>query len=85
MTLLLRPPNSGKSTFLKMLAGRVLSSKSLTVSGDVRYNGKPRSEFVLERTAAYIDQEDNHVRLLMGSSALAAATLCGCAPSQCMH
>ena len=65
MTLLLGPPNSGKSTFLKLLAGRLEESKSLKVSGDVKYNGKPPSAFVLERTAAYIDQEDNHVRRLI--------------------
>ncbi|KAG2403337.1 Pleiotropic drug resistance protein [Vigna angularis] len=58
MTLLLGPPGSGKTTFLKALAGKM--DKDLRVSGRVTYCGHELSEFVPERTCAYISQHDLH-------------------------
>ncbi|MQL78829.1 hypothetical protein Taro_011257 [Colocasia esculenta] len=59
MTLLLGPPSSGKTTLLLALAGRL--DPSLKVKGEVTYNGYKLSEFVPQKTAAYISQNDVHV------------------------
>lgn len=59
MTLLLGPPGSGKTTLLKTLAGRL--DQDLRVTGKVTLNGHKHSEFVPQRTAAYISQRDLHV------------------------
>ncbi|XP_047147104.1 pleiotropic drug resistance protein 1-like [Vigna umbellata] len=58
MTLLLGPPSSGKTTLLLALAGR-LDSK-LKFNGKVTYNGHGINEFVPQRTAAYVSQNDLH-------------------------
>ncbi|AES81585.2 drug resistance transporter-like ABC domain protein [Medicago truncatula] len=59
MTLLLGPPSSGKTTLLLALAGKL--DQKLKVSGKVTYNGHEMSEFVPQRTAAYVDQNDLHI------------------------
>ncbi|CAI9273163.1 unnamed protein product [Lactuca saligna] len=58
MTLLLGPPGSGKTTLLRALAG-VLDS-DLRVAGEVTYCGHRMSEFIPQRTCAYISQHDVH-------------------------
>ncbi|CAH1430816.1 unnamed protein product [Lactuca virosa] len=58
MTLLLGPPSSGKTTFLKTLAG--VHEKDLTLTGEVTYCGHKMSEFIPQRTCAYIRQHDVH-------------------------
>ncbi|KAL3675440.1 hypothetical protein R1sor_025388 [Riccia sorocarpa] len=58
-TLLLGPPGSGKTTFLRALSGRL--EPSLKVSGEITYNGHNMSEFVAQKTSAYITQEDVHM------------------------
>ncbi|PQQ16563.1 hypothetical protein Pyn_19705 [Prunus yedoensis var. nudiflora] len=58
MTLLLGPPGSGKTTFLQALAGK--TDNDLRVSGRVTYCGHEFSEFVPQRTCAYISQHDLH-------------------------
>ncbi|WOL03475.1 pleiotropic drug resistance protein 2-like [Canna indica] len=58
MTLLLGPPASGKTTLLLALAGKL--DKSLRESGRITYCGHELSEFVPQRTCAYISQYDNH-------------------------
>lgn len=59
MTLLLGPPGSGKTTLLLALAGKLDSD--IKVSGRVTYNGREMTEFVPQRTAAYISQYDLHI------------------------
>ncbi|KAJ0689374.1 putative ABC-type sulfate transporter [Helianthus annuus] len=59
MTLLLGPPGCGKTTLLKALSGNL--DKSLKISGDVSYNGYKLEEFVPQRTAVYISQNDLHI------------------------
>ncbi|GER45131.1 pleiotropic drug resistance protein [Striga asiatica] len=59
MTLLLGPPSSGKSTLLLALAGKL--DPTLKTSGRVSYNGHEMNEFVPQRTAAYISQNDLHI------------------------
>ncbi|MCO5560583.1 hypothetical protein L7F22_014198 [Adiantum nelumboides] len=56
MTLLLGPPGSGKTTLLLALAGKL--DPNLRASGGVTYNGHDLTEFVPQRTAAYISQHD---------------------------
>ncbi|KAJ1267717.1 hypothetical protein BS78_07G078800 [Paspalum vaginatum] len=60
LTLLMGPPGSGKTTLLKALAGK-LSTNNVKVTGDIEYNGVKLSEFVPEKTSAYIGQYDLHV------------------------
>ncbi|CAI9100257.1 OLC1v1037214C1 [Oldenlandia corymbosa var. corymbosa] len=59
LTLLLGPPCSGKTTLLQALAGLIKSD--LQMSGKITYNGHGMKEFVPQRTAAYISQQDWHV------------------------
>ncbi|XP_078433671.1 ABC transporter G family member 34-like isoform X2 [Wolffia australiana] len=59
MVLLLGPPGAGKTTLLRVLAGK--RDKDLRVSGKVTYCGHELSEFVPQRTAAYIGQRDVHL------------------------
>ncbi|KAI3520362.1 hypothetical protein L1887_09744 [Cichorium endivia] len=58
MTLLLGPPGSGKTTLLRALAGELDSD--LRVTGEVTYCGHRMSEFIPQRTCAYISQHDVH-------------------------
>ncbi|XP_024991926.1 pleiotropic drug resistance protein 2-like isoform X2 [Cynara cardunculus var. scolymus] len=58
MTLLLGPPGSGKTTLLRALAG-ILDS-DLRITGEVTYCGHQMSEFIPQRTCAYISQHDVH-------------------------
>ncbi|OMO89081.1 ABC-2 type transporter [Corchorus olitorius] len=58
MTLLLGPPASGKTTLLQTLAGK--AKDDLRISGKVSYCGHEFSEFIPQRTSAYISQHDLH-------------------------
>lgn len=59
MTLLLGPPGSGKTSLLLALAGKLDSD--LKVKGKITYNGHTLNEFVPQKTAVYISQNDLHV------------------------
>lgn len=60
-TILLGPPGSGKSTFLQTLSGHNRREKSLkTQAQELTYNGKQMHEFYVERSAAYVSQNDLH-------------------------
>ncbi|GLC42336.1 hypothetical protein PLESTM_001322300 [Pleodorina starrii] len=59
LTLLLGPPSCGKSSFMRALTGRLIPAQG-KVSGDIRYNGYSMDQFNVLRTAAYVDQIDNH-------------------------
>jgi ABC-type multidrug transport system ATPase subunit len=58
MALLLGPPSSGKTTFLRALAG--VSEKDLRENGEITYCGHKMTEFYPQRTCAYISQHDLH-------------------------
>ncbi|XP_073357167.1 ABC transporter G family member 37-like [Aegilops tauschii subsp. strangulata] len=75
MTLLLGSPGSGKTTLLKALAGRMLDS-GLKVSGRVTYNGHGMEEFVVEKAAAYVSQEDLHTGEMTVRETLAFSAEC---------
>ncbi|CAL1385159.1 unnamed protein product [Linum trigynum] len=75
MVLLLGPPSSGKTTLLNSLAGLEMDP-SLKVSGKLTYNGHTTSEFVPQRTAAYIGQHDNHIGELTVRETLAFSARC---------
>ncbi|KAL5539497.1 hypothetical protein UlMin_043229, partial [Ulmus minor] len=74
MTLLLGPPSSGKTTLLLALAGKL--DKDLKFSGRVSYNGHGMEEFVPERTAAYISQNDQHIGEMTVRETLAFSARC---------
>ncbi|KAL4559958.1 hypothetical protein LXL04_032104 [Taraxacum kok-saghyz] len=74
MTLLLGPPSSGKTTLLLALGGKL--AKELKNSGKVTYNGHELHEFVPERTAAYISQNDVHIGELTVRETLAFSARC---------
>ncbi|XP_044480570.1 pleiotropic drug resistance protein 1-like [Mangifera indica] len=74
MTLLLGPPASGKTTLLLALAGKLDSS--LQSSGRVTYNGHEMHEFVPQRTAAYIGQNDVHIGEMTVRETLAFSARC---------
>lgn len=60
-TLLLGPPQSGKTTFLRTLAGLSNHEPGLRVSyNKLTYNGDDFSQFVVQRSAAYVSQIDIH-------------------------
>ncbi|KAL3646852.1 ABC transporter G member 39 [Castilleja foliolosa] len=58
ITLLLGPPGAGKTTFLLSLSGKL--DDKLRKSGKITYCGHEFSEFVPQRTCAYISQHDLH-------------------------
>ncbi|KAK4359611.1 hypothetical protein RND71_021840 [Anisodus tanguticus] len=74
MTLLLGPPGCGKTTLLLALAGKLNSD--VKVSGKVSYNGHVMDEFVVERTCAYISQEDVHLGQLTVRETLQFSATC---------
>nr|XP_043627466.1 pleiotropic drug resistance protein 1-like isoform X8 [Erigeron canadensis] len=74
MTLLLGPPNSGKTTLLLALAGKL--GKDLKVSGRVTYNGHEMKEFVPQRSSAYISQHDLHIGEMTVRETLAFSARC---------
>jgi len=55
---LLAPPSSGKTTFLRALAGRLRPG---AYSGEVKYNGHSPTEFSPERSITYVAQTDTHI------------------------
>ncbi|GMF38671.1 unnamed protein product [Phytophthora lilii] len=79
MTLLLGRSGSGKSALLKLLSGRFdTTSKSVTLDGEVSYNGLPREELKtqLPQCVAYVPQQDKHLPVLTVKETLDFAFEC---------
>ncbi|CAL8463057.1 g2591 [Coccomyxa elongata] len=76
LTLLMGPPQSGKSLFMHMLAGRLQRSKFLRVKGSVLYNGRNAKEFNMARAIAMVDQIDEHIPILTVRESLEFAHIC---------
>ena len=76
MTLILGPPSCGKTTFMKLLAGRLKKSSERNVSGTVKYNGVSPEEFIIERTINFTEQYDNHNANLTVLETMMYAYLC---------
>lgn len=75
MTLLLGPPGAGKTTLLRTLAGQMSASKDVQFTGQLTYNGLvPGQDFVVERSASYVDQVDQHVAEMTVEETLAFAS-----------
>ncbi|KAF9676253.1 hypothetical protein SADUNF_Sadunf09G0119300 [Salix dunnii] len=58
MSLLIGPPGSGKTALLKALAGKL--DNDIKVTGKVTYCGHELSEFVPQKTCAYISKHELH-------------------------
>ncbi|GBG34028.1 ABC transporter G family member 31 [Hondaea fermentalgiana] len=62
-TLILGAPGSGKTSLLKLLAGRLRVDKAATLKGEVTYNGVAQSSLHMAKVATYVGQLDEHLAL----------------------
>ncbi len=78
MTLVLGPPSSGKTAFMKLLSGRLKVGGALRQEGEVLYNGEVASEerFSVPKIIDYIDQDDVHAPTLTVFETLEFAFRC---------
>ncbi|KAK9829450.1 hypothetical protein WJX72_005937 [[Myrmecia] bisecta] len=76
ITLLLGPPGAGKTVYLQALGGQLKPGQFLRINGSVKYNGHTKEEFVLARTAALVDQYDDHIAALTVRETLEFAHEC---------
>mmetsp|Transcript_4643 Transcript_4643/g.13342 ORF Transcript_4643/g.13342 Transcript_4643/m.13342 type:complete len:1521 (-) Transcript_4643:659-5221(-) len=76
LVLLMGPPGSGKSVFLKALGGRLKPSSELRWSGEVKYNGLTTQEFCVERAIGLVDQYDDHLPMMTVRETLEFARKC---------
>ncbi|EGZ08354.1 pleiotropic drug resistance protein ABC superfamily [Phytophthora sojae] len=62
ITLVLGQPGSGKSSLMKLLSGRFPQDKSVSIEGEVKYNGTSAAELRarLPQLVSYVPQRDKH-------------------------
>ncbi|KAG2782902.1 Pleiotropic drug resistance protein 1 [Phytophthora cactorum] len=62
VTLVLGQPGSGKSSLMKLLSGRFPKDKSVSIEGEVAYNGTSTEELHnrLPQLVSYVPQRDKH-------------------------
>ena len=66
-TLILGPPQSGKSSLMKAIAGRLKISKTCLFEGDIKYGGltlDKKSKIKLPKLVGFINQVDLHMPTL---------------------
>eukprot|EP00668_Euglena_longa_P040941 GGOE01053882.1.p1 GENE.GGOE01053882.1~~GGOE01053882.1.p1 ORF type:complete len:1449 (-),score=551.34 GGOE01053882.1:379-4257(-) len=89
-TLILGPPRSGKSTLMKMIAGRLEVTRQVTLQGSVEYGGKPLQEkaqqkqrdgLKLYKVVGYVPQNDLHIPTLTTRETIRFAHACTNAPT----
>ena len=56
LTAIMGPSGAGKTTFMNLLAGRIMPSKERLVTGSVRINGDESKH--IQRISGYVLQED---------------------------
>ncbi|CAD7947314.1 unnamed protein product [Amoebophrya sp. A25] len=62
VTALIGPSGAGKSTLLNLLAARQRwSGKGITITGEVRYGGKPVDDQILKQSISYVMQHEELV------------------------
>ncbi|TMW67510.1 hypothetical protein Poli38472_011130 [Pythium oligandrum] len=78
VTLILGQPGSGKSSLMKILAGRFPISKNVKFEGEITYNGAGRDEMLkrLPQYVSYVTQRDNHFPTLSVKETLEFAHEC---------
>ncbi|KAG7376667.1 hypothetical protein PHYPSEUDO_012937 [Phytophthora pseudosyringae] len=78
ITLVLGQPGSGKTSLMKVLGGQFPMEKSVTLEGDISYNGRAWKELLpkLPQLAAYVPQIDNHFPSLSVQETLEFAHAC---------
>ncbi|CAM9133895.1 unnamed protein product [Choristocarpus tenellus] len=81
ITLVVGPPGCGKSSLLKLMAGRLREDKGHIHEGEVLYNGdlKSSGKFSLPKVAHLVEQTDRHLPTLMVEETLMFAfqSMCG--------
>ncbi|OQR84369.1 ATP-binding Cassette (ABC) Superfamily, partial [Thraustotheca clavata] len=78
MTLVLGQPNSGKSSYMKMLSSRFPIAKNVTTSGQVTYNGADATTVKkqIPQVTSYVSQRDFHYPTLTVKETLQFAHAC---------
>jgi len=79
LTLLVGPPGSGKSTFLKALSGRPVGGTIAKFDGQIFYNDEDihqTDKFLVPKVAEYIEQNDTHAPTLTVEETLSFAWEC---------
>ncbi|OWZ06943.1 Pleiotropic drug resistance protein transporter [Phytophthora megakarya] len=76
LTLILANPGSGKSTFLKALAGKLKNNSKTTLEGEILYSGLRGDEIDLTKLAGLVDQTDNHIPTLTVRETFKFADMC---------
>ncbi|KDO35276.1 hypothetical protein SPRG_00123 [Saprolegnia parasitica CBS 223.65] len=76
MTLILANPGSGKSTFLKALAGKLQNNKTCEVGGEITFSGLKSTEVDPMKIVGLVDQRDNHCPTLTVRETFKFADMC---------
>ncbi|ETP46137.1 hypothetical protein F442_07571 [Phytophthora nicotianae P10297] len=76
MTLILANPGSGKSTFLKALAGKLQKHFKKEIGGEILYSGLKGEDIELTKLVGLVDQTDNHIPTLTVRETFKFADLC---------
>ncbi|KAH9152934.1 hypothetical protein AeRB84_004737, partial [Aphanomyces euteiches] len=76
MTLILANPGSGKSTFLKALAGKLDQNAKCVQGGEITFSGLKTSDVDPKKIVGLVDQRDNHAATLTVRETFKFADMC---------